>query len=232
MHLGPVLAAASREPEPAGDDTPGPVRPASATATVFRCAGVDEWCVIDLRDDEDVARLASLPGPSGGGLTRADLARWTAARRPAEVMSALQAAGVPAGAMLRWPDELTDPHLTARQSFRTLTHPLLGRAVPSGARVARFSGVPDPPLRPAPMPGEHTRDIARTLLRLDDAEIGRLARSGVLQLPDAAMPDSAAPDSAAPDRAAPDRAAPDRAGGSGHGPGKVTTHQPAQGRVP
>ena len=97
-------------------------------------------------------------------------------------MSALQAVGGPAGAMLRWPDELTDPHLAARQSFRTLTHPLLSRPVPTGARVARFSGIADPPLRPAPVPGEHTRDIARDLLGLNDAEISRLAAAGVLQL--------------------------------------------------
>jgi crotonobetainyl-CoA:carnitine CoA-transferase CaiB-like acyl-CoA transferase len=206
MHLGPVLAAASQEPASAANGPP-------VTAGVFRCAGDDAWCVIDIRDDADRARLAGLPGLDTGDMNRGALARWTAARRPADVMSAVQAAGVPAGAMVRWPDELTDPHLTARRSFRTLTHPLLSRPVPTGARVARFSGVADPPLAPAPVPGEHTRDIARTLLGLNDAEISQLAASGVLQLPEM-LEHSTGPAWAGP------------------GPVKVLTHPPAQGHVP
>jgi len=181
MHLGPVLAAASRPPRPSGPPAGG-----TAIGGVFHCAGDDEWCVIDVRDEQDRAALARVAGLAAGELTRENVARWAAARSPAQVMSALQAAGVPAGAMLRWPDELTDPHLAARGSFRTLTHPLLSRPVPTGAREARFSGVSDPPLRPAPMPGEHSRDIARTLLGLDDAGIARLAAAGVLQLPETA----------------------------------------------
>jgi crotonobetainyl-CoA:carnitine CoA-transferase CaiB-like acyl-CoA transferase len=197
MHLGPVLAAASREPGAPAVGTPGQAMtaPACSLATpgVFRCAGDDEWCVIDVRGEQDRGRLALLLGTVAGELTTGDLARWAADRSPAEVMSALQAVGVPAGVMLRWPDELTDPHLAARHAFSTLTHPLLSRPVPTGARVARFSGVADPPLRPAPMPGEHSRDIARTLLGLDDAEIGQLAASGVLQLAAAPVPDDAVP---------------------------------------
>ena len=93
----------------------------------------------------------------------------------------LQAAGVPAGAMLRLPDLLTDPHLAARESFRTMSHALLSGPVPANARAARFAGIPDPPLRPAPVPGEHTRQIARGLLHLSDSEIDRLVHDGVLQ---------------------------------------------------
>jgi crotonobetainyl-CoA:carnitine CoA-transferase CaiB-like acyl-CoA transferase len=216
MALGPILAAASREPRPPAKAAPGQQATAPAcspaTAGVFRCGGDDEWCVIDVRDEQDRGRLAQLLGTTAGELRTGDLARWTAGRRPAEVMATLQAAGVPAGAMLRWPDELTDPHLAARQAFRTLTHPLLSRPIPAGARVARFSGVADPPLRPAPMPGEHSRDVARTLLGLDDAGIGQLAASGVLQLAEASVPDEAVP--------------------ADQDPVKVMIQPPAQGRVP
>jgi crotonobetainyl-CoA:carnitine CoA-transferase CaiB-like acyl-CoA transferase len=187
MHLGPALAAESLALPPAAAHVP---------AAVFSCAGDDEWCVIDVRNDADWVRLARALGQpelaagdlatSGGRLRRRaeveDLvACWTATRPPAQVMSVLQAAGVPAGAMLRLPDELTDPHLTARESFRTLAHPLLSRPVPANARIAHFSSIPDPPLRPAPMPGEHTRDISRTLLGLTDQEIDQLIRRAVLQ---------------------------------------------------
>ena len=69
MHLGPLLAAA-REPDAAA----GP----PVSAGVFRCAGDDEWCVIEARDDADRARLAGLLGQDAG-----DLDRWTATRRRA-----------------------------------------------------------------------------------------------------------------------------------------------------
>ena len=196
MHLGPALATESLTPgtvEAAGNAVPG-----HAPAGVFGCAGEDEWCVIDVRDDGDWARLTALldrPELAGGDLAtvqgrlgrRAEIEdivrRWTAGRSPGQVTSALQTAGVPAGAMLRLPDELADPHLAARQSFRVMSHALLPRPVPANARIARFSGIADPPLRPAPAPGEHTRVICRTLLGLADAEIDGLARSGVLQPP-------------------------------------------------
>jgi len=54
-------------------------------------------------------------------------------------------------------------------------------AGPGQRPAARFSGIPDPPLRPAPVPGEHTRQIARGLLHLSDSEIDRLVHDGVLQ---------------------------------------------------
>jgi crotonobetainyl-CoA:carnitine CoA-transferase CaiB-like acyl-CoA transferase len=141
---------------------------------VLPCAGDDEWCVIDVRDEGDRTRLAAV-------VEGTDLERWTSVRRPDDVMAAMQAAGVPAGSMRRLPELLTDPHLAARQSFRTMAHPLLSRPVPANARAARFSTIGDPPLRPAPVPGEHTRDIGRTLLGLSPTDIDRLVHDGVLQ---------------------------------------------------
>jgi crotonobetainyl-CoA:carnitine CoA-transferase CaiB-like acyl-CoA transferase len=173
-HLGPVLAAS-----PPGAGT--------GTARVLRCAGDDEWFVIDVRDRRDRARLAGIlgaPEPSGddpGADGLVALATWAAVRTPHEVMGELQAAGVPAGVMLRLPDLLADPHLAERESFRTMSHDLLSGPVPANARAARFSGIPDPPLRPAPVPGEHTRQIARGLLHLSEPEIDRLVHDGVLQ---------------------------------------------------
>jgi crotonobetainyl-CoA:carnitine CoA-transferase CaiB-like acyl-CoA transferase len=109
------------------------------------------------------------------------LAAWAADLSPDEVMAAVQAAGVPAGSMRRLPDLLADPHLAARQSFRTMSHALLSRPVPANARAARFSSIGDPPQRPAPVPGEHTREIGRTLLGLSPADIDHLVSDGVLE---------------------------------------------------
>jgi crotonobetainyl-CoA:carnitine CoA-transferase CaiB-like acyl-CoA transferase len=62
-----------------------------------------------------------------------------------------------------------------------MSHPMLSRPVPANARAARFSSIGDPPLRPAPVPGEHTRQVARTLLGLSHDDIDHLVGEGVLQ---------------------------------------------------
>ncbi|HUR72777.1 MAG TPA: CoA transferase [Sporichthya sp.] len=176
MHLGPLLAQESLHPgtvRPAGRPEPG-----SAGAGVYACAGDDEWCVIDVRDELDGKRLVEVTGGE-------DLDEWTAKRSPAEVTALLQAAGVPAGPMLRLPEQLTDPQLQERQSFRVLVHEQLSDPVPTGAHIARFSTIADPPLRPAPLPGEHTVDICSELLGLEQEAISALVQRGVLQVPEA-----------------------------------------------
>jgi crotonobetainyl-CoA:carnitine CoA-transferase CaiB-like acyl-CoA transferase len=182
MHLGPLLAQESLHP-----GTVGPAarpEPGAVGARVQACAGDDEWCVIDLRDELDAKRLVEVTGG-------ADLDEWAGARTPAEVAALLQDAGIPAGPMLRLPDQLTDPQLQARASFRQLTHPHLSAPVPTGSHIARFSTVADPPLRPAPLPGEHTVEICSDLLGLATERIEALVAQGVLQVPDAAVESSA-----------------------------------------
>ncbi len=192
--LGPTLAIASSRP--GGVDAEGNRRSGRAPAGVFPCAGDDEWCVIEVRDDNDWRALAAVTGLpddpdlrhfAGRAARRAQieeqLAAWTAGHDPAYVEEKLQAVGVPAAAMVRLPEELTHPQLVARDSFHTLHHPALSRPIPTSARLARFSTIPDPALRPAPMSGEHTREIAVSLLRLKTDEIDRLVAAGVLQPP-------------------------------------------------
>jgi crotonobetainyl-CoA:carnitine CoA-transferase CaiB-like acyl-CoA transferase len=201
--LGPTLAFASSR---AGSvDAEGNRRSGLAPAGVFPCAGDDEWCVIAVREDDDWRALAAVTGLpddpdlrsfAGRAARRAQLeeqlASWTASHDPADVEEKLQAVGVPAAAMVRLPEELTHPQLVARDSFHTLHHPMLSRPVPTSARLARFSSIPDPALRPAPIAGEHTREICASLLRMKSDEIDRLVAAGVLQPPpdDPALPQS------------------------------------------
>ncbi|GAA4546731.1 CoA transferase [Pseudonocardia xishanensis] len=192
--LGPTLARASLDSASVGPE--GNRRAGVAPAGVFPCAGEDEWCVVVARDDADWERLAEVTGlPADEGLRTLEgrlerrgelekrLGEWTAERGPDEVADLLQAAGVPAAGMLRLPDELTHPQLVDRDSFHEMAHPLLKRPIPAMARAARFSSIPDSPLEPAPMAGEHTREIARVQWALTDGEIEGLVRSAVLQPP-------------------------------------------------
>lgn len=172
MHLGPLLAQESLHP--------GSVGPASRDG-VFSCAADDEWCVIEVRDEADAKRLAEVTGGQ-------DLAAWTAQRSPMEVTELLQGAGVPAAPMLRLPDQLADPALVERASFRKMSHPHLSGPVPTSSHIARFSTIPDPTLRPAPLPGEHTVEICRDLLGMSTERITALIEREVLQIPGTAEP--------------------------------------------
>ncbi|MFD1812164.1 CaiB/BaiF CoA transferase family protein [Rhodococcus gannanensis] len=182
---------------------PGNTDPYAAPSGVYACAGDDEWCVVTVRDDDEWAALCS-------ALDRRDLledsrfstaaqrvahraeadalvAAWLRDRDRLEAAATLQAAGVPAGAMVRLPELLTDPHLTARHTYTTIGHDLLAADLPATARVAVFGEIDDPPARQAPLAGEQSRQICTELLGMEDAEVDELVRSGVLQ-PSAADP--------------------------------------------
>jgi crotonobetainyl-CoA:carnitine CoA-transferase CaiB-like acyl-CoA transferase len=140
---------------------------------VFPCEGDDEWCVISLRDDGDRAALAAVTGGS-------DLSEWTRTRDKMDVAQALQRAGVAAAPMYRAVDVLADPQLTYRNVFSDMAHPLFDAPMPTETAPAPYLRIPPAELRPAPMPGEHTREICQKLLAMDADEIDRLIAEGIL----------------------------------------------------
>jgi crotonobetainyl-CoA:carnitine CoA-transferase CaiB-like acyl-CoA transferase len=144
-----------------------------AVHTVYPCDGDDEWCVISLRDDDDRATLTAITG----GI---DVSEWTRTRDKAAVAEELQRAGVPAAPMYRALDVLADPQITFRKVFSEMTHPLLDAPMPAETGPAPYLHIAPAELRPAPMPGEHTREICQKLLALDADETDRLIAEGVL----------------------------------------------------
>ena len=61
-----------------------------------------------------------------------------------------------------------------------MTHPLFDAPMPTETGPAPYLHIPPAELRPAPMPGEHTREICQKLLALDAEETERLIADGVL----------------------------------------------------
>ncbi|MEU2005078.1 CaiB/BaiF CoA transferase family protein [Rhodococcus sp. NPDC019627] len=183
--------------DPGSITAPGNSDPYSAPSGVFPAAGDDEWCVVAVRDNTDWRRLCEVFGrpelvddprfaTTAARLERraeADriVAEWIAGRGPTEAMQVLQAGGVPAGAMIRLPELLTDPQLAARGAYTELEHELLPSPLPTARQVAHFETLPVWPLRPAPLPGQQTRQICETLLAMSAEEIDRLVQDGVLQ---------------------------------------------------
>ncbi len=170
-----------------------PIEDDPAFHGVFACAGDDEWCVISLRNAADRATLAAAAGvstlPDDRGELVEAVSAWTSRTDRNIVTDVLQRAGVPAAPMNRAVDVLADPVLRHRKLLTDMAHPLFDRPMPTETSPARYTTIPQAELRPAPMPGEHTREICQKLLSLSTDEIDRLIAEGVLFSP--AEPDAA-----------------------------------------
>ncbi|HYJ54473.1 MAG TPA: CoA transferase, partial [Mycobacterium sp.] len=97
-----------------------------------------------------------------------------------EVAALLQDLGVPAAPMNRAADVNQDPQIVARHLFTDMVHPLLDMAIPTETAPAPYTRIPRAELRPAPMPGEHTRTICQKVLGLSPEQIDALIAEGAL----------------------------------------------------
>jgi crotonobetainyl-CoA:carnitine CoA-transferase CaiB-like acyl-CoA transferase len=155
-----------------------------AVHAVYPCKGDDEWCVISLRSDEDRDVLAAAMGrtelPRDRGRLIATVSEWTAGIDKNEVVDQVQRSGVPAAQLNRAVDLLSDPQITFRKLFTDMVHPLFDAPMPTETGPAPYTEIPPAELRPAPMPGEHTREICQKVLALDADEIDRLIAEGAI----------------------------------------------------
>jgi crotonobetainyl-CoA:carnitine CoA-transferase CaiB-like acyl-CoA transferase len=170
-----------------------PVADDPAVHGVYPCTGDDEWCVISLRTASDRQAVAAAMErsdlPDGRGDLVAAVSEWTSGMDKNVVADTLQRSGVPAAPMNRAVDVLTDPVLAHRRAFTDMVHPLFDDPMPTETSPSLYAHIPRAELRPAPMPGEHTREICQKLLALDTEEIDRLIADGVLFTSDASRID-------------------------------------------
>lgn len=108
------------------------------------------------------------------------VAGWAAQRHGPAASATLQAAGVPAGLVLRASEVLADPHLKARGYYVYLDHPEAGIRAYDGPPV-RLSATPVELRRAAPLLGEHTIEIATSILGLSEDETAALIAEQVLR---------------------------------------------------
>ena len=188
-HLADQIAAYSLgEPRPPRPDAPW---------NIYPCAGDDEWAVITTRSDADWRALCGAIGrddllarlhlgtAQGRRAAQAELdgavAAWTASRAPEAVMESLQAAGVPAGKMLRVIEMPDFPFYRERGMLRLAGHPLIKHEFYMENALGRSEHLPDPDFAPAPLPGEQTIWAASELLGIDKDRIDELIETGVLE---------------------------------------------------
>jgi crotonobetainyl-CoA:carnitine CoA-transferase CaiB-like acyl-CoA transferase len=185
---------------------PGSVRPLGNASSrgapwgCYRCEGEDEWCVINVRSDEEWRSLRSVIGDpewarnpnydeSSGRIEHrkeidAALDEWTSKHPPRTVMETLQAAGVPAGIVAHPGHHLGDPQLAHRNYPKLCDQQGLGSMLLEGPPFLG-SDMPEVIISQAPWLGEHTREIALSLLGLSPEEIQALVDEEVLEDPPA-----------------------------------------------
>jgi crotonobetainyl-CoA:carnitine CoA-transferase CaiB-like acyl-CoA transferase len=107
------------------------------------------------------------------------LTSWTKLHGDRGVQERLQAAGVPAAAVIALREVFEDSHLKATGFYHEIDHLALGKwRYPS--LPLHMSVAPDPPRRPAPMLGEHNGYVFGELLGLSASDIAQLTEEGVL----------------------------------------------------
>jgi benzylsuccinate CoA-transferase BbsF subunit len=193
--LGPTfldLTVNGRLQQRRGNDHPW-----AAPHGVYPAAGKDRWIAISVMDDAQWAALVDAMGRPPWALEErwqtmpqryreraaldALLSAWTAGQDAQELMLKLQAKGVPAGAVQDAHDVTrVDPQLAHRGHWVRLPHAEMGESLYNNLPF-RFSRTPVRPRRPAPLLGEHTREILHELLELSQQEIDELQAQQVLR---------------------------------------------------
>jgi crotonobetainyl-CoA:carnitine CoA-transferase CaiB-like acyl-CoA transferase len=154
---------------------------------IFPCAGEDAWAAIAVRDERDWRELCAaidrddlLSLRAERDLVDAALAEWTRAHTPAEVETALQAAGVPAHAVLDMPGLFACPQLQHRGHFVEIAHEIFGTTTIESSRL-RFSRarerVPDRALGF----GRDNHTVLESILGYPPERIAELTARGVLR---------------------------------------------------
>jgi crotonobetainyl-CoA:carnitine CoA-transferase CaiB-like acyl-CoA transferase len=132
------------------------------------------------------AELADDPRFAGNGKrveNRAELTRLLQAvfskRGTKEWVELLEAAGVPNGPINDVAQVFEEPQVKARGIKVEMEHPVAGR-LPTVASPMRFSATPVEYALAPPVLGQHTEEILRGLLKLDDATIAKLRAEGIV----------------------------------------------------
>jgi len=102
-------------------------------------------------------------------------------RTSAEWLRELERVGIPAGPVLSIVEMHGHPQTRARDMVTTLTHPVAGEVATIGLPI-KFSATPGGVRTPAPLLGEHTRDVLAEAGFGGD-EIARLLRDGAVREP-------------------------------------------------
>jgi len=137
-----------------------------------RMIGEDHW-LTDPRFADDQSRA------DNAEIISARMSEWCAERSCAEALSALEEANIVASQVFSPQQALDEPHIRAAHLLAEVTYPGLGKTLPLAPTPIELSDTPGTYRRPAPLLGEHTDEILRSL-GYDATEIAMLRRERVV----------------------------------------------------
>jgi len=107
------------------------------------------------------------------------LEEWAQDKTRDEVVSAFLSADLPIGPVQNARDLLECPHLKARNMMIDFDDPNAGHLKFTG-NPFKFSAIPEGIPRPAPLVGQDTDDVLRTLLGIEEGELTQLRKDEVI----------------------------------------------------
>jgi crotonobetainyl-CoA:carnitine CoA-transferase CaiB-like acyl-CoA transferase len=154
---------------------------------VVACPKDSLWSrLCDALDRPDLAaddRCATVAGRSEHRQPLIDeLARVLSERPTASWVALLEERGIPCAAVSDVASAFRDKQTIARGAVVEYPHPVFG-VVRTTRSPLRLSSIPQPRLEPAPLLGEHTREVLAEVCGYDSARIDALFASGVVSAP-------------------------------------------------
>jgi len=168
----------------------------AAPYNAYQCTGEDRWCAIAVLTDEEWQNFCKVIGkPSLSTDTRFAMltarkeneeeldniiTKWTQKFTAEEVMNSMQAAGIAAGVVETGEDVMDkDPQLKARNFFKTLEYPGLGKFRTQAGPHFNLSKY-EYDLKLPPLLGEQNEYVFKEILGLPDDEYDTMVKEGVI----------------------------------------------------
>ena len=161
----------------------------------FRCKGDDQWCAIAVFTEEEWQGFCRVLGDPAWTKSakfatftaRKDneeeleehVNRWTAQYTPREVMTVLQEAGVPAGAVQNAEDIVDgEPQIKAREVLLNMHHPVVGDYLHTRWPFVMSKTPAD--IRRGPLIGEDNNYVCTEILGMSDEDFVKLINDEVI----------------------------------------------------
>ena len=170
--------------------------PDAAPHAAYACKGEERWVAIAVTSDAEWQAFCKVIGETAwtkdprfqtlmGRKENEDelntlVEAWTRNYPPEEVMSRMQAAGVPAGVIENEEDLWEDPQLKYREHFKILNHVVIGDHHYDGV-IFKLSKSPQGPRWAGPALGQHIKKVCTEFLGMTENDISDLMAEGVFE---------------------------------------------------